>query len=251
MRWISRSSDAVMARRYAAGDVRLRPCLAQQLAGPSPVPIDVNRPEGATRRSFLRSGALTTLGLWFGGLCATDQGCCGARSGREGRRGRHPAAHERRLLGVRRLAAARDGSPLERVPERLHDRHPHQRLRADDTRDRGARGSRRPGSPRRAGAEAGRAPMRGAAVPGTAGPAHAPREPALGDPAACSGLGVEHRAARQLHAPVGRSQGGTRPVLRMARAGAAAAATRRPSPRWSGACARSRTRRSSATRTSG
>ena len=132
-----------MARRYAAGDVRLRPCLAQQLAGPSAVPIDVNRPEGATRRSFLRSGALTTLGLWFGGLWRPARGVAARAPRREGGRGRHPAAHKRRLLGVRRLAAARDGPPLERVAERVHERHAHQRLRADDALDRGARGPRR------------------------------------------------------------------------------------------------------------
>ena len=141
-----------------------------------------------------------------------------------------PPLHERRLLGVRGLAAARDGPALERVAERLHERHPHQRLRADDARDRGARGPRRRRAARRARAAAGRAPVRVAAVPARrARPAHAALEPALGDPAATPRAGSSSIArARQRHAPVGRPEGGARPLLRVARARAARAARRRP-----------------------
>ena len=77
-------------------------------------------------------------------------------------------------------------------------------------------------APRRAGAAAGRAPVRVAAVPraARAGPRATPN-PRSETQLHAPGLGGEHRAPRQRHAPVGRPEGRARPLLRVARARAA------------------------------
>ena len=100
---------------------------------------------GSTRRSFLATGALAVLGATTAGSpgrCSPPPGAHPLRR-RRAVSGVRPASARRRLLAVRRLAAGRARPALERVSPELHDRHADQRLRADDARDRGARGPRR------------------------------------------------------------------------------------------------------------
>ena len=131
---------------------------------------------------------------------------------------------------------------MERLPERLHERHPHQLVRADDPRDRGVRGPRRAtraatcarGSWRSACASRRRFACR------ATGARHRHSDPRSENQLHAPGWVTNMATPRQRHAPVGGPEGGPRPLLRVARARAARPARRRRSRAWCSACARSR-----------
>ena len=85
-----------------------------------------------------------------------------------GRRWSAPRRSPTPATGSSRTGSSRRWTGSGASPERVHERHAHQRVRADDACDRGARGPRRRRAPGRARAQAGRAPVRVAAVPGAA-----------------------------------------------------------------------------------